>query len=574
MVRHARRAARRGFVAALTVAAVLSMPASALAVLAGENGRIVLTSGRDFSDAQAQLHLRTVISSTGGGTLSEAVTSGGPQHRHPTWSPDRTKIAYARGDPATGNFDIFVKDLTSLLSPPVNITNSNNVTDDRPAWSPDGTRIAYESEVTDGSGQRDILIQPATGGAVTNFTNTTAAGQFEGKPAWSPDSAILYYELGNAQAMTNVNIMRRPVAAGAATLAVADSGISEFQPSISPGGSQICFTLSNNGFNNTADVLVAPITTPPSGGVLVSKDLAAADYNCTFSPDGRFVAYVTGAFGQGDLVMVRADSTSTFPIPLVGTVGRFDGNPDWAPDGRPLCPDVDVSTTLNVPVTFTITCTDTGPAYERTEVRESKRTDPANGSLTQQFAGDPFTYTPNPGFTGTDTFDVRSFDEFGFGDDFGRVTITVEAPAGSGPPPPPARCGGRPATIVGTVGNDTLVGTPRDDVIAGFGGADTIRGRGGNDLVCGGAGRDAIRGGGGNDLLRGQGGNDTVRGGGGRDRLLGGAGRDRLFGGRGNDVLAGGPGPDGLHGGAATDSCAGGRGTDRGRSCERRKSIP
>ena len=34
------------------------------------------------------------------------------QHRHPTWSPNRTMIAYAQGDNATANYDIFLLDLT------------------------------------------------------------------------------------------------------------------------------------------------------------------------------------------------------------------------------------------------------------------------------------------------------------------------------------------------------------------------------------------------------------------------------------------------------------------------------
>ncbi len=87
---------------------------------------------------------------------------------------------------------------------------------------------------------------------------------------------------------------------------------------------------------------------------------------------------------------------------------------------------------MNTPVTFQVDCTDTGPAYEQTNVREFKGTDPANGTVTQDLAGDPFTYTPNQNFTGTDSFQVRSFDEFGFGIDTGTVTITVRPRGGGG----------------------------------------------------------------------------------------------------------------------------------------------
>jgi Ca2+-binding RTX toxin-like protein len=84
----------------------------------------------------------------------------------------------------------------------------------------------------------------------------------------------------------------------------------------------------------------------------------------------------------------------------------------------------------------------------------------------------------------------------------------------------------KPATIVGTSGNDTLSGTPADDVIASRGGNDKVSGLGGNDLICGGPGNDTLKGGGGKDTLLGQHGNDTLRGGGGKDRCEGGENND------------------------------------------------
>jgi hypothetical protein len=79
-------------------------------------------------------------------------------------------------------------------------------------------------------------------------------------------------------------------------------------------------------------------------------------------------------------------------------------------------------------VTFQAVCNDTGPAYEQTDVLEFSDTSPTNGTLTQEFAGDPFTYTPNQGFTGTDSFQVKSFDALGFGSDTGTVTLRVQVP--------------------------------------------------------------------------------------------------------------------------------------------------
>ena len=84
-----------------------ALPGTAGAVLAGENGRIVFISGRTSdADATALVHLLPVFSNTtGDGTVSAPITQAGGQYRHPTWSPDRTKIAWANGvadnNPAT-----------------------------------------------------------------------------------------------------------------------------------------------------------------------------------------------------------------------------------------------------------------------------------------------------------------------------------------------------------------------------------------------------------------------------------------------------------------------------------------
>jgi Ca2+-binding RTX toxin-like protein len=88
-------------------------------------------------------------------------------------------------------------------------------------------------------------------------------------------------------------------------------------------------------------------------------------------------------------------------------------------------------------------------------------------------------------------------------------------------------CEGKPATIVGTNGNDVRGGTRGRDVIAGLGGNDKLSGLAGNDLICGDSGKDKLNGGKGKDILLGQKGKDSLMGGKGKDRLRGGPGKDR-----------------------------------------------
>jgi len=97
-------------------------------------------------------------------------------------------------------------------------------------------------------------------------------------------------------------------------------------------------------------------------------------------------------------------------------------------------------------------------------------------------------------------------------------------PGSGGSPALAARAGvtcfGKPATIVGTPGDDTIVGTPGPDVIAGLGGDDVIDGKGGRDLICGGPGADTLDGGAGGDSLDGGAGRDIcVQGTGGGRRI-------------------------------------------------------
>lgn len=125
-------------------------------------------------------------------------------------------------------------------------------------------------------------------------------------------------------------------------------------------------------------------------------------------------------------------------------------------------------------------------------------------------------------------------------DDVSIDAVAAPTPKQAGVP----TCGGKPATLVGTDGDDTMIGTPGADVMILGGGNDRAKTKGGSDRVCAGAGKDVVASGGGRDVVLGQGGNDLLKGGGGNDKLNGGGGKDALVGGGGTDVCKGGPGKD------------------------------
>ena len=400
-----------GFVPAAL--AVLALAEPAAAVLEGRNGRIAFTSGREgVNDNLAQLYLRAAIGSTGSGPLSPPFSQAGVQNRHPSWSPDRTKVVFAAGTPGaptTEEFDLFVKDFETGQTTPLDLLEINDgLSSDHPAWSPDGTRIAYEKQTADNSPQRDIMVK--TFGSGQPAVALTTGGPVEFKPAWSPDSRTIYYARTNPAPANDHDIVRRD-ANGGGLSQILFTPVDEYQPAISPDGTKLCYTRQITvGNAATAEIVVAPLADPGAGFEL-SSDPAKGDINCTWSPDGRKIAYTNGVFSQGRLVMENADNSSPEPVLLEDDTGsnNFDGNADWAPDGSPDCPDRSVTTTPGTAVTIEIECTDTGPAYERTDPSGFVKGRPAHGEISDESpTSNPSTvrYTPAPGFTGTDTLSL------------------------------------------------------------------------------------------------------------------------------------------------------------------------
>ncbi len=306
--------------------------------------------------------------------------------------------------------------------------------------------------------------------------------------------------------------------------------------------------------------------------------------------------------GAGPLRVVDettdADGNSTSGrIEFLGSDGAVTGDMTFAEIENLIRPDNTapdavnddgVTTDFETEVIVPVLANDTDADFDTLSVTGA--TDGANGTTIVNGDG-TVSYTPNAGFSGTDTFDYTISDGNG-GTDTATVTVTVGV---APPPPPPARDG----IVDGTAGSDLIdlayAGDPDGDFVdnddALLPGAapndDSIRAGAGDDVVFAGVGDDQVDGADGADLIFGEDGSDTIDGGAGNDTIDSGTStstlplpdlgfgttvpadldpendRDLVLGGDGDDVITTGDDADTISGGAGADLIDGGIDADQ-----------
>lgn len=275
----------------------------------------------------------------------------------------------------------------------------------------------------------------------------------------------------------------------------------------------------------------------------------------------------------------------------------------------PMANDSTLAAQLNTPVNGTLSATDPdGPMLtfalgSLPVLGTISNFDPTTGA---------FTYTPNPGATGLDTFTFSVSD--GTFSDTGVVRIAIHGAApvitpidgdllvigtpgpdqiiishfsagivlvrtqvSSGYYPVSNRLivnSGEsgdyvvvtgiliPTTIDLAGGDDYASSGLQDDTIIGGAGNDQINASGGANVIWGDNVGEQDLAAGGNDVLSSLGGNDVLYGGGGADRIFPGAGDDYVNAGQGDDTVSSGAGDDRVFGGLGNDSLFGDEGND------------
>jgi Tol biopolymer transport system component len=303
----------------------LAVAAGLVALVSG--GAWYLLAGRDSGGQRkpsAALRFRT-----------ERLTTNLGVEQFPSLLPDGKWVLYSGQE--TGNRDIYL--LSTSGKNPINLTADSPADDDEPAASPDGERIAFRSS-RDGGG---IFVMGRTGEGVRRITPTGVTAAFN--PTWSPDGTEIAYATENVQ-LTPLNWERgsdaelwivNVLTSAQRRLEVVDAA----QPSWSPHGHRIAYVarVQQSASGTQAGARLMDIYTVPARGgepVAVTNDLEA-DWCPVWSPDGRYLYFVSNRGGSMNLWRVPVDEASGKrlgdPEPIT-TPAPFLAHPTISADGR------------------------------------------------------------------------------------------------------------------------------------------------------------------------------------------------------------------------------------------------
>jgi hypothetical protein len=288
-----------GFVAALAMLAL--PPAPARASFPGEAGRIAFARGLDI-----------FVMDPDGGHVAR-LTGGPAVDQQPVWSPTGGAIAFSR-QAGTGHPHIYVM---SPSGTEIRRLTEAGTDDVDPAWSPDGSRIAFVRGT--GAARLRILVMRADG----TGERRVASGH---SPAWSPDGRWLAFN--RIVQGRGAIFLVHPDGTGLHRLT--PSTVWADDPSWSPGGGSLAFTIVNTVLESSDIAVIAP---DGHGIRRVTDDHPGADQEPAWSPAGGRIAFVRITENDsGQMVehlhMVRAGKTDTGSAPGPGTKGT---EPDWQP---------------------------------------------------------------------------------------------------------------------------------------------------------------------------------------------------------------------------------------------------
>ena len=208
-----------------------------------------------------------------------------------------------------------------------------------PSWSPDRTRIAYTgsgNSVVQDPAFEEIYLMDADGSHVDQLTKNGAP---DFSPDWSPDGKKIVFSRGNIIATeTPVASLYVMNADGSDQKELYPAkGVLFASADWSPDGGQILFTRVAYPTGSP----IASVWLVNSDGSDAKKIMSGAS-DATWSPDGKHIAFSSGRDRNGQTCFAEcqpndeiyvADANGTNPKRLTNDKSE-DSSPTWSPDGK------------------------------------------------------------------------------------------------------------------------------------------------------------------------------------------------------------------------------------------------
>lgn len=232
----------------------------------------------------------------------------------PTWSPNRTQIAFAANP--NGNFDIYLMEADGSGITPLTTDSA----DDRwPTWQPgSGSEIAYAC------GPNVCIINDQLQiNTLTNFPNG-----FPANLSWSPDGTKIAFDFTPIGGTGDVYWVSLD---GQTLEQITDNPAhDDVHPTWSPDGTKLAFSVNNRG-EQLYSIYTANSDGTGIDDVTDGGPTGASDEAPVWSPTGSLVAFVRFSNGQGDIATI--DMTSFAFNQLTENPTDTDEGPTWSADG-------------------------------------------------------------------------------------------------------------------------------------------------------------------------------------------------------------------------------------------------
>lgn len=218
-------------------------------------------------------------------------------------SPDGTKIAFECQHP-----DSRLCIINSDGSNRIQASQASTRVFD-PNWSPDSQKIAFAS--------RTIYVVNADGSNLTELTKFNSEIDYW-NPVWSPDSRRIVYVVIDGENW-DIYTMNPD---GSDQVNITNNMSKYMVPLWSKDGSYIFFVSNRSG-----DDEIYRMNSDGSNIINLTNSLNTEDYLCSISPDGQKILFSANS----DIYVMNSDGTERKRLTHNP---EYDGDPVWSPDGK------------------------------------------------------------------------------------------------------------------------------------------------------------------------------------------------------------------------------------------------